>query len=258
MKAIILCGGFGTRLDDEGKLKAKPMVQIGKDPILMHLVKFFCDQNIKEFIFCLGYKSETIIDFFLKKKRSNIKIFLNKKNIIQFKFKSNKLEFVGSLVFTGIKTGTGGRILKAYKKLNLNEDFLMTYGDGLSDVKISKLINFHYKKKAKVTLTAVRPKQRYGVIKILNSKVNQFDNSNKKIDTYINGGFFVISKDMIRKIKSKSIYWENEPLNWAIKNKKLFAFKHDGFWKSLDTLKDKNDFNDLLKKKKTPWIKLKH
>ena len=131
----------------------------------------------------------------------------------------------------------------------------MTYGDCLSDLKISKLINFHYKKKATVTLTAVRPKKRYGVIKILNSKVNQFDNSNKKINTYINGGFFVISKDMIRRIKSNSIYWENQPLNWAIKTKKLFAFKHDGFWKSLDTLKDKNDFNDLVKKKKTPWIK---
>ena len=130
----------------------------------------------------------------------------------------------------------------------------MTYGDGLSNVKIKKLINFHYKKKALVTLTAVRPKQKYGVLKIEKNKVKYFDNTKQQTDIYVNGGFFVISKSCVKKIKNNSIYWEKEPLSYFLKQKKLFAFKHEGFWKSLDTLKDKNDFNQLLKKNKKPWI----
>ena len=129
----------------------------------------------------------------------------------------------------------------------------MTYGDGLSNVNIKKLINFHYKNKSQVTLTAVRPKQRYGVLKIQKNKVKFFDNSKKKSDIYINGGFFVIAKDAIKKIKNKNIYWEKEPLSFYLKQKKLYAFKHEGFWKSLDTLKDKNDFNEMIKKNKMPW-----
>ena len=130
----------------------------------------------------------------------------------------------------------------------------MTYGDGLSNVNINKLIKFHYKKNAEVSLTAVRPKQRYGVLKLRKDKVKFFDNSKEKSDVYINGGFFVISKNAIKKIKNKDTYWEKEPLSYFLKQKKLFAFKHEGFWKSLDTLKDKNDFNKMLKKNKKPWI----
>ena len=258
MKAFILCGGYGTRLDYEGKLKAKPMVRIGKKPILMHLIEFFCNQRINNFVFCLGYKSDSIINFFLHECKKKIKILKKEKNLIRFTFKSKNLEFKGTLVFTGVKTGTGGRIFDAYKKLKLDEDFLMTYGDGLANIKINKLIKFHYKFKSLVTLTAVRPKQRYGVLKMNKNKVKLFDNSNKKVDVYVNGGFFVISKEMIKHIKGKKIYWENDPLNYAIKKKKLFAFKHEGFWKSLDTLKDKNDFNELYKNNIAPWISIKN
>lgn len=256
MKAFILCGGFGTRLDYEGQLKAKPMVRIGKKPILIHLIESFYEQNIKNFVLCLGYKSETIINYFIKEKKKNIRNLSKKKNHISFKFIDKRMEINISLVFTGIKTGTGGRIFIANKILGLNEDILMTYGDGLSNINIRKLINFHYSNKAYVTLSAVRPKHRYGVLRIKNNMVDQFDNSNRKVDVYVNGGFFVISKNAVKKIKNKKIYWENEPLNSFIKQKKLFAFKHDGFWKSLDTLKDKNDFNKMYKKKKKPWIKL--
>ena len=129
----------------------------------------------------------------------------------------------------------------------------MTYGDGLSNVKIKKLVNFHYNNNSSVTLTAVRPKQRYGILKINNKKVQYFDNSKEKSDVYINGGFFVISKYAVKKIKNKNIYWEKEPLSFFLKKKKLFAYKHEGFWKSLDTLKDKNDFNQMVKNKKEPW-----
>ena len=142
----------------------------------------------------------------------------------------------------------------ANKLFKLKEDVMMTYGDGLSNVNINELIKFHYNNKAEVTLTAVKPKIRYGILGIKKNTVTSFDNSNKEIDTYINGGFFVISKFALDKIKNYKIYWEKEPLSYFLKKKKLFAFKHDGFWKSLDTLKDKNDFNLLNKKKIKPWI----
>ena len=131
---------------------------------LIHLIKFFCKQNIKDFVFCLGYKSNSVINYFIKENKKKIVITSRSKNLIQFKYKSRNLKFNAALVFTGIKSGTGGRIAIAYKKLKLDEDFLMTYGDGLSNVSIKKLIRFHYKNKSDVTLTAVRPKQRYGIL----------------------------------------------------------------------------------------------
>ena len=254
MKVFILCGGFGTRLDHEGTLIAKPMVRIGPDPILMHIIKNYCNQGYNDFVFCLGHKSQTIINYFLKEKKIFSKIIKNKKSNIEFTFKSKNLFFKGSLIYTGLKTGTGGRIKKAYNQLDLNEDIMMTYGDGLSNIPIKKLIKFHYKNNSIVTLTAVRPKERYGVLKIKNNKVTHFDNENKKADTHVNGGFFIVDKSAIKKIINNNISWEREPLNFFTKKKKLYAFKHDGFWKSLDTLKDKNDFNKLFNsRKKSPW-----
>ena len=255
MKVFILCGGFGTRLDHEGTLIAKPMVRIGPDPILMHIIKNYCDQGFNDFVFCLGHKSHTIINYFLKEKKIFFKIINNKKSNFEFTFNSKKLNFKGSLIYTGLNTGTGGRIKKAYKKLKLNEDIMMTYGDGLSDISIKKLVNFHYKNNSKVTLTAVRPKQRYGVLKIRNNKITYFDNENRNADTYVNGGFFIIDKSAIKKIDNDNTYWEQGPLNFFAKKNKLYAYKHEGFWKSLDTLKDKNDFNKLYKdKKNSPWV----
>ena len=254
MKTFILCGGFGTRLDYEGTLIAKPMIKIGKEPILMHIIKNYTEQEINEFVFCLGYKANTIINYFLKENKSKIRVIKKEKEIIKFSYNYNKIRFIGSLVYTGLNTGTGGRIKKAYKKLNLDEDIMMTYGDGLSNVSIKKLINFHYKNNAKVTLTAVKPKERYGILKIQNNKITYFNNENKKTDTYVNGGYFVIDKSTIKKINNHNVYWEQQPLNFFSKQKILYAFKHDGFWKSLDTLKDKNDFNKLYRNnKKLPW-----
>ena len=131
---------------------------------------------------------------------------------------------------------------------------MMTYGDGLSNVSIKKSVKFHSKNRSKVTLTAVRPKERYGVIKMKKNKITYFNNENRTADTYVNGGYFVIDKSAIKKIDKNSTYWEQEPLNFFAKKKKLYAFKHEGFWKSLDTLKDKNDFNKLYNNnKKYPW-----
>ena len=254
MKIFILCGGFGTRLDHESKFIAKPMVRIGKEPILYHLIENFYIQGFDEFVLCLGYKSETIINYFIREKSKHTKILKKTKKYIKILFKNKKIKIKVSLLYTGIKTGTGGRIKIAYKTLKLDEDFLMTYGDGLSNVPIKKLIKFHYKNNSLVTMTAVKPKQRYGILQIKKNRVNFFDNSKKKVDVYINGGFHVINKLSLNYIKNKKIFWEKEPISKILKIKKLFAFKHDGFWKSLDTQKDKVDFNKIYKQKKLNWM----
>ena len=157
------------------------------------------------------------------------------------------------LVYTGKHSGTGGRIKIAYDMLKLNEDIFMTYSDGLSNVSIKKIINFHYNHSSLVTLTAVRPKQRYGILKINNNKISYFDNTKKKSDVYVYGGFFVISNNAIKYIKHFKTYWEKEPINYIKRKKKLFAYKHNGFWQNMDTMKDKNDLNYLYKKNKFLW-----
>ena len=253
MKIFILCGGFGTRLDHESKLIAKPMVRIGKEPILYHLIENFYRQGFNEFVLCLGYRAETIINYFLKEKANFTKIVKENKKIIKIFFKDKKIDITINLINTGIKTGTGGRIKIAYDSLKLNEDILMTYGDGLSNISIKKLVKFHYMNKSLVTISAVRPKQRYGIIGIRKNKVKFFDNSKKKVDVYINGGFHVIDKSSLKYITNKKVFWEKEPINSILKVNKLFAFKHEGFWKSLDTQKDKVDFNKLYKKNNLNW-----
>ena len=251
MKIFILCGGFGTRLDHQGKLMAKTMINVGNEPILIHIIKNFSNQGFNEFVLCAGHKIETIKKFFKKKNSDVIK---NEKKHLSIKTFINKKKILIDIIDTGKNTGTGGRIKKAFNKLSLKEDFLTTYGDGLGNVPIKKLIKYHYDNKAMLTLTAVRPKQRYGVLKILRGKVSYFDNSKKKSDVYINGGFFVISKTLIKLIKNPNMYIENEPFKKMIKNGKLYSYKHHGFWASMDTLKDKNDLDIIAKKnKKLPW-----
>ena len=256
MKVFILCGGYGSRLDNLGKLIAKPMVRIGKNPLLFHIIKNFANQGFKDFVLCTGHKGETIKNFFLKENKNFVfkKLRKNKDHIF-FHYKKKNLEFNCDIIFTGRSTATGGRIKIAYEKLKIKEDFMMTYGDGLANINLKKLVNFHYNKKSYITITAVRPKHKYGILSIKNSKVLSFDDSKSKTtDHYINGGFFVISSDAISKIKKSKVFWENEPLKYAIKNKKVFAYIHKSFWQSVDTLKDLNELNNFYKKRKMPWI----
>ena len=168
---------IGNKIKFEGTLKAKPMVMVGKNPIIKHIIDNFIHQNFFEFVLCLGHKSETIIKYFLKKK--NTVIINNKKNHLKIELKENNKKIIIHLIYTGKNSGTGGRLKIAYKMLKLNEDIFMTYGDGLSNVKIKNLIKFHYVNKALVTLTAVRPKERYGIIKISDHRISHFDNSKK-------------------------------------------------------------------------------
>ena len=253
MKVFILCGGYGTRLDDLGKVIAKPMVRVGNEPILFHIIENYCVQGFNDFVLCTGHKSQTVRNFFLKEKKNFIKVTKNKKNHLSLNFKNNKINFNCDLIFTGINNGTGGRIKIAYDKLKLDEDILMTYGDGISNVNINKLVKFHYKNKSIVTLTAVRPKQKYGVLKIKKNRILYFDESKQKSDIYINGGFFVISKKSIKYIKNKNVYWESEPLEMVIKKKGMYAHKHNGYWECLDTLKDQRELNNLFNQKKLLW-----
>ena len=165
--------GPWDRLDYAGKLNAKPMIKIGGKPILLHIIENFVNQNINEFVFCLGHKAETIINFFLKENKKFIKILVQKKREIKFNFNNKKIKFTGNLISTGIKSGTGGRIKIAYNKMRLNEDILMTYGDGLANINIKKLIKFHYKKSS--TLTTARPNIDT-IIKIKKDKIEKFEN----------------------------------------------------------------------------------
>jgi glucose-1-phosphate cytidylyltransferase len=236
MKAVILAGGRGTRLNEETKNIPKPMVKIGGKPILWHIMKIYSNYGIKEFIICCGYKKEIIENYF---KRYNSP--------------KNKENWKVTLIDTGKESMTGGR-LKRVKRLISNEKFFFfTYGDGISDINIKKLINFHLKNKKLATVTAVRPPGRYGVLNIKNSMVKKFSEKAKGGDGYINGGFFILSPKVLNLINSDKTTWEQEPMLKLAKKKQLMAYKHDGFWQSMDTYRDKLQLEELWKNKNAKW-----
>ena len=222
MKVVILAGGLGTRLSEYTKNIPKPMIKIKGVPILLRIIKHYLKFGLKEFYIASGYKSAIIKNYF-KKKRYNFKV---------------------KIVDTGLNTMTGGRVLRLKKYLK-SETFLLTYGDGLSDVNINKLINFHKKTKNFVTLTAVRPPARFGAIKLHGNRVKVFREKSRLDEGWINGGFFVMSPKIFKFIKSDKSYLEREPLERISKKNKLGAYKHNGFWPCMDTLRDKK----ILEKK---------
>jgi glucose-1-phosphate cytidylyltransferase len=222
MKVVILAGGFGTRLSEYTKSIPKPMVKINGKPILIHIINHYLKYGFNDFYIALGYKSNIIKDYF-KKKKLNYKI---------------------NLINTGLKTMTGGRLKRLKSKLG-NETFLLTYGDGISNVNLDKLIKFHKKNKKLITLTAVRPPARFGAIKISGKKVKTFKEKSKLDEGWINGGFFVIEPKFLSFIKGDNTFLEREPLERASKNNELLAYKHYDFWQCMDTKRDK----DFLEKK---------
>ena len=236
MKAVILAGGRGTRLNEETKNIPKPMVKIGGKPILWHIMKIYSSYGINEFIICCGYKKEIIENYF---KRYNSP--------------KNKENWKVTLIDTGKESMTGGR-LKRVKRLISNEKFFFfTYGDGISDINIKQLINFHLNNKKLATVTAVRPPGRYGVLNIKNSMVKKFSEKAKGGDGYINGGFFILSPKVLNLINSDKTTWEQEPMLKLAKKKQLMAYKHDGFWQSMDTYRDKLQLEELWKNKNAKW-----
>ena len=225
MKVVILAGGLGTRLSELTKTIPKPMVKINGKPIIVRIMEHYAKYGFKEFYIAAGYKKNVIKKFF-KNKFHNWKI-----NIID----------------TGQKTMTGGR-LKRLKKYLEKETFMMTYGDGLSNINISKLVKFHKKNKNLVTLSAVRPPARFGAIKIKGNLVNDFKEKSKLDDGWINGGFFVMEPKFLDFIKNDKTYLEREPLEKVAKKKQLSAYKHSNFWQCMDTLRDKENIEKALKK----------
>ena len=225
MKVVILAGGFGTRLSEYTKKIPKPMVKIKGKPILVYIMEHYAKYDFKEFYIALGYKGKIIKDYFNKKK---------------FPWKIN-------LIDTGLTTMTGGRIKRLEKYLN-KEKFLLTYGDGLSNVNIKKLVNFHNKTKKLVTLTAVRPPARFGVLKINGNFVKYFKEKSKMDEGWINGGFFVMEPEFLKYIKNDKTFLEKEPLEKLTLKKNLAAFKHEGFWQCMDTKRDKDKLEKILKK----------
>tara|TARA_Y100001970_G_C14127329_1_gene799692 strand:- start:263 stop:964 length:702 start_codon:yes stop_codon:yes gene_type:complete len=232
MKTIILCGGLGTRLSEETKLIPKPMVKIGNKPILCHIMDIYFKYGFKDFILATGYKSEVIKNFFKKKKfKYNIKI-----------------------VNTGQNTLTGGRLLRLKKLFRKNENFMLTYGDGVSNHNIKKLLKFHLLHKKIATVTAVRPPVRFGELYLNKNTVKRFREKQQVKGSWINGGFFVFNTKIFKFINGDQIMLERSPLERLSKKKNLIAYKHDGFWQCMDTMRDKNYLNSLIKNKKAPWI----
>ncbi len=227
MKVVILAGGLGTRISEYTKIIPKPMIPINDVPILIHIINHYRKYNFNNFYIAVGYKSKIIKDYFKKKKFKGCKI-----NIID----------------TGLKTMTGGRLKRLSKYLG-KETFLMTYGDGVSNVNLKKLIKFHKRKKKIMTLTAVRPPARFGAIKITNNIVKYFKEKSNLDEGWINGGFFVIEPELFKYIKNDKTYLERGPLEKIASQGELVAFKHYGFWQCMDTLRDKEILENLLKRK---------
>ena len=231
MKVVILAGGLGTRIPEYTESIPKPMVQIGKKPILEHLINIYSKFNLNDFIIALGYKGEIIKEYF--------KNYKGKSKI--------------NLIETGQNTMTGGRLKRLKKEIG-NNTFMLTYGDGLSDVNINKLLEFHKKSKKLVTVTAVRPPARFGFIKFKDNEIISFKEKSKLDVGWINGGFFVIEPKFLDYIENDKTYLEREPLEKLVKEKQISAYRHEGFWQCMDTLRDKKILDDMIKHKNTPWI----
>ena len=228
MKVVILAGGYGTRISEYSKTIPKPMIAINKKPIIVHIMEHYAKHGFNDFYIALGYKGSVIKEYFKNKK---------------FKWNIN-------LIDTGLKTMTGGR-LKRLKRFLGKETFLMTYGDGLSDINLTKLLKFHNRNKKLVTLTAVRPPARFGAIKLKGNTVTTFKEKAKMDEGWINGGFFVIEPKFLDLIKNDQTFLEKEPLESAGKKGQLCAFKHNGFWQCMDTKRDKDKLEETLKNKKS-------
>lgn len=256
MKAVILAGGLGTRLSEETTLKPKPMVEIGGKPILWHIMKSYSTHNINEFIVCLGYKGYVIKEYFANYYRHMSDITFDLTNNTETIHNNNSEKWKITLVDTGEDTMTGGRIKKVKNYLQGEENFCLTYGDGVSNVDITKLIDFHKTNKKIATLTAVKPSGRFGVLEIAkdDKTIEQFQEKPSGDGNYINGGFFVFSQKIFDYIPDgDSAILEQEPLRTLAKDQELISFKHHDFWYAMDTQRDKIHLENLWQQNKAPW-----
>jgi glucose-1-phosphate cytidylyltransferase len=253
MKAVILAGGMGTRLREETEYRPKPMVEIGSRPILWHIMKNLSQQNFSDFLICLGYKGDQIKDFFLnyKARVNDITVSLGKEGVAVQHTTNDEEKWNVTLVNTGQETMTGGRIYRARDYLK-KERFLCTYGDGLADIDITKLLDFHISHKKLATVTAVRPTSRFGSIQIdESSKVLKFAEK-PRAEQWINGGFFIFEPKIFDYLDNDCIL-EQAPLENLARDGQLMAFHHNGFWQPMDTYRETQDLNSLWSEAKAPW-----
>jgi glucose-1-phosphate cytidylyltransferase len=253
MKAVILAGGLGTRISEETHLKPKPMIEIGGKPILWHLLKIYSAHGVNDFIICCGYKGYIIKEYFAN-------YFLHMSDVT-FDMKHNQMKvhqqnaepWTITLVDTGDDTQTGGRLKRVAPYLKDEKAFCFTYGDGLADVDISKLIKFHENHGKLASITAVQPPGRYGALNLDGNIVKGFFEKPKGDGGWINGGFFVLSPRCIDYIDSDQRSWESYPLTTLAKESQLVAFQHEGFWQPMDTLREKNLLEELWETNTAPW-----
>ena len=254
MKVVIFAGGLGTRISEETAIKPKPMIKIGGKPILWHILKMYSHHGINDFIICCGYKGYVIKEYFAN-------YFLHMSDVT-FDMSENEMEIHQryvepwrvTLVNTGEKTMTGGRLEKVKDYLKDEEAFCLTYGDGVSDIDITALINFHNEHKLLATITAITHSNRFGVLTVNSEKsVTDFSEKSENQNNFINGGFFVLSPKVISLIKNEQTVWERGPLQTLASSNQLKAFNHQGFWQPMDTLRDKVLLEELWSSGNAPW-----
>ncbi len=254
MKVVILAGGLGTRLSEETHIKPKPMVEIGGHPILWHIMKLYSHYQITDFIICAGYKGYAIKEYFAN-------YFLHTSDVT-FNMADNSMEIIRkrtedwtvTVVDTGERTLTGGRLKRLQPLLENESEFAFTYGDGVSDVNLDDLIRYHRNRGKSATLTAVQPPGRYGALELdRDDMVTQFREKPKGDQAWINGGFFILKPEVIDLIEGDSTSWESTPLEQLAQQNQLSAYKHYGFWRPMDTLRDKNQLEALWQTGEAPW-----
>ncbi|TGL45813.1 glucose-1-phosphate cytidylyltransferase [Leptospira perdikensis] len=252
MKVIILAGGFGTRLSEYTDVIPKPMVPIGGKPILWHIMNHFALYGFKDFYLALGYKAEVVKEYFLNYRSLNSDFSVNLETGKITHYNSPAVDWNVTLVDTGQESMTGGRLLRM-KDIIGNETFMVTYGDGLSNVNLQNLQDYHKSHKKMVTVTAVHPGARFGELEIHDGSVKSFQEKPQTTQGWINGGFFVMEPAFLNLIENDQTILEKKPLETVAKNNELMAFKHDGFWQCMDTKRDKDHLEKLYQDGKAPW-----
>lgn len=253
MKVVLLAGGFGTRISEESHLKPKPMIEIGDQPILWHIMKHYSSCGYNEFIICAGYKQHVIKQYFADYYLHRSDITFDFSDDGKMTVHSNVSEpWRVTVVDTGLNTMTGGRIKRIQKYIG-NAPFMMTYGDGVSDVDIAKLVEFHKEHGKMITMTAVQPEGRFGVLDLEGNQIKAFREKSQEDMGYINAGFMVIEPEIFNLINGDATIFEREPLEIAASRGELVAFRHDGFWQCMDTQRDKQKLEELWASGKAPW-----
>jgi glucose-1-phosphate cytidylyltransferase len=253
MKTVILAGGLGTRISEESQFKPKPMIEVGGRPILWHIMRLYAHYGFDDFIVCLGYRGYVVKEYFANYVLHNADLTVDLgTGTIQY-HATNHEPWKVTLVETGADTMTGGRLKRVAKYLEPGEPFFMTYGDGVADVDLSALLAFHKAHGKDATITAVAPPGRFGALDIQDGRVDRFVEKPPGDQGLINGGFFVLEPRVIDRIAGDPIVWEREPLEGLAADGQLMAYRHDGFWAAMDTLRDKNVLESLWASGEAPW-----